>query len=69
MKVIVTGSLGNISRPLTQKLIAQGHEVSVISSNAEKANEIKKLQAIPLIGSVEDYAFVKSEDGTAHLNR
>jgi uncharacterized protein YbjT (DUF2867 family) len=59
MKITITGSLGNISRPLTQQLVAQGHEVSVISSNAGKADEIKKLQATPLIGSVEDYAFVK----------
>lgn len=59
MKITVTGSLGNISRGLTQKLIAQGHEVSVISSNADKATDIKELQATPLIGSVEDYDFVK----------
>jgi uncharacterized protein YbjT (DUF2867 family) len=59
MKITITGSLGNISRPLTQKLVAQGHEVHVISSNAQKASDIEQLQAIPLIGSVEDYEFVK----------
>jgi len=59
MKITITGSLGNISRPLTQQLVVQGHEVSVISSNAAKENEIKKLGATPLIGSVEDYDFVK----------
>lgn len=59
MKITVTGSLGNISRVLTEKLVAQGHEVNVISSSADRANDIKKLQATPLIGSVEDYAFVK----------
>ena len=59
MKITITGSLGNISRSLTQKLVAQGHQVSVISSNASKAEDIKKLQATPLIGSLEDYEFVK----------
>ncbi len=59
MRITVTGSLGNISRGLTEKLVAQGHDVHVISSNADKAAEIKKLQATPLIGSVEDYNFVK----------
>lgn len=59
MKITITGSLGNISAPLTQKLVAQGHQVNVISSNANKAEGIKKLQATPLIGSVEDYEFVK----------
>jgi nucleoside-diphosphate-sugar epimerase len=59
MRITVTGSLGNISRVLTEKLVAQGHDVQVIGSNANKAAEIKKLQATPLIGSVEDYDFVK----------
>lgn len=58
MKITVTGSLGNISRSLTQKLVAQEHEVSVISSNANKADDIRKLHATPLIGSLEDYEFV-----------
>jgi nucleoside-diphosphate-sugar epimerase len=31
MKIIVTGSTGNISKPLTQKLVAAGHDVTVIS--------------------------------------
>ena len=59
MKITVTGSLGNISRVLIEKLVANGHEVKVISSNAEKAIEIEKLRAIPLIGSVENNDFVK----------
>ena len=59
MKVTVTGSLGNISRVLIEKLVANGHEVKVISSNAGKTQEIEKLNAIPLIGSIEDYEFIK----------
>lgn len=58
MKLTVTGSLGNISRLLIEKLVANGHEVSVISSNTERAEEIKNLKAIPLIGSLEDAEFV-----------
>lgn len=59
MKVTVTGSLGNISRILIEKLIAHGHEVKVITSNAERSKEISQLNAIPLVGSVEDYGFIK----------
>jgi nucleoside-diphosphate-sugar epimerase len=59
MKITITGSLGNISRALTEKLVSQGHEVRVITSNVGKANAIQQLQATPLIGSVEDYDFVK----------
>ncbi|MEX6690847.1 NAD(P)H-binding protein [Danxiaibacter flavus] len=60
MKVTVTGSLGNISRILIEKLVSGGHEVNVITSNAERAKEIVQLQAIPLVGSIEDYRFVKN---------
>lgn len=58
MKIIVTGSLGNISRPLVQQLVAAGHTISVISSKQVKAEMIKELGAIPLIGSVDDMDFV-----------
>lgn len=59
MKVTVTGSLGNISRILIEKLVSSGHEVKVITTNAERAKEIKQLNTIPLVGSIEDYEFVK----------
>lgn len=60
MKLTVTGSLGNISRPLVQQLVAAGHDVNVITSNAERSSEIQQLNATPLVGSVEDYDFVKT---------
>lgn len=60
MKITITGSLGNISKALTMQLVEKGHEVRVISSNAAKANDIQQLRATPLIGSVEDYDFVKN---------
>lgn len=58
MKVIVTGSLGNISKPLTVKLIAEGHEVTVISSSPSKQTDITLLGATPAIGSLEDTSFL-----------
>lgn len=58
MKITVTGSLGNISKPLVKKLIAAGHEVKVISSKAESKGQIEALGAEALIGSVEDQAFL-----------
>ena len=36
MKIVVTGSLGHISKPLTETLVKNGHEVTVISSNPER---------------------------------
>jgi nucleoside-diphosphate-sugar epimerase len=32
MKIIVTGSLGNISKPLTKELTQKGHSVIVIKT-------------------------------------
>lgn len=60
MKITLTGSLGNISKPLAETLISKGHEVTVISSNPDKAEEIKKLGAIPAIGSIDDIDFLVS---------
>jgi len=58
MKIIVTGSLGHISKPLVEKLIAAKHDVTVISSNAARKSEIEALGAKAAIGSVSDLAFV-----------
>ena len=58
MKIIVTGSLGNISKPLTETLIAQGHQVTVISSDPTKFQAIETLGALPAIGSIYDLSFL-----------
>ncbi len=60
MKITITGSLGNISKPLVITLVAQGHEVTVISSSAEKQTEIEALGANAAIGSLEDAEFITS---------
>lgn len=60
MKVIVTGSLGNIGKPLTTELVEKGHTVTAISSNPEKQKDIEDLGAIAAIGSLEDINFLLS---------
>ena len=40
MKIILTGSLGNISKPLTKELVQKGHQVTVISSEPERQKDI-----------------------------
>lgn len=59
MKYVITGSVGHISRPIVQKLVAAGHSVSVITSNILRTSEIESLGATPLVGSVLDVAFLK----------
>ncbi|WEK18252.1 MAG: NAD(P)H-binding protein [Candidatus Pedobacter colombiensis] len=58
MKYTLTGSLGNISKPLAQALIDAGHQVTIISSNADKAKAIEALGATAAIGSITDVAFL-----------
>jgi uncharacterized protein YbjT (DUF2867 family) len=68
MKVIVTGSLGNIGKPLTAELVQKGHTVTVISSKPEKQTDIEAVGAIfvpkgsanAAIGSLEDVDFLAS---------
>jgi len=60
MNVIVTGSSGHISKPLTQELVQKGHTVTVISSNPEKQAAIDVLGATAAIGSLEDADFLKA---------
>lgn len=58
MKFVVTGSLGNISKPLAEELVASGHSVTVVSSKADKTEQIEALGAKAAIGSVDDVAFL-----------
>jgi uncharacterized protein YbjT (DUF2867 family) len=60
MKVVVTGSLGNISKPLTQELVQKGHSVTVISSKPERQTDIEAIGAKAAIGSMEDVEFLTS---------
>ncbi len=58
MKIILTGSLGNISKPLTEILVKKGHSVTVISSKSERGKEIETLGAKAAIGTMEDVDFL-----------
>ncbi|MCY0970761.1 NmrA family NAD(P)-binding protein [Chryseobacterium wangxinyae] len=58
MKIIITGSLGSISKPLATKLIADAHHVTIISSNRDRQDEIEELGAKAAIGSIDDVNFL-----------
>jgi uncharacterized protein YbjT (DUF2867 family) len=58
MKIIVTGSLGNISKPLAQELVQKGHDVTVISSKTERQKDIETIGAKAAIGSIENVDFL-----------
>lgn len=58
MKIVITGSIGNIGKPLTQKLVHQGHDVTVITSKAAKRAEIELLHARAAVGTFFDADFL-----------
>ena len=58
MNITITGSLGNVGRPLTKQLVAAGHRVTVISHKKERKSDIETLGATAAIGSVSDAAFL-----------
>lgn len=58
MKITITGSLGNIAKPLTKELAQKEHDVIVISSKPEKQKDIEALGAMAAIGSMEDVNFL-----------
>lgn len=58
MKITTTGSLGNVAKPLVEKLIAAGHQITVISTKDDRKQDIEALGAKAAIGSVSDEAFL-----------
>lgn len=58
MNIVITGSLGNIGKPLTQELVQKKHSVTVISSTAERQTAIEALGAKAAIGTMQDVDFL-----------
>ncbi len=58
MNIILTGSIGNIGKPLTKELVKKGHSVTVISSHEERVAAIEALGAKAAIGSMFDADFL-----------
>jgi uncharacterized protein YbjT (DUF2867 family) len=58
MTIVLTGSLGNIGKSLTPTLVQKGHHVTVISSKAERQQDIQGFGAKAAIGSMKDAEFL-----------
>ncbi|HEX7755431.1 MAG TPA: NAD(P)H-binding protein [Niabella sp.] len=58
MNIVLTGSLGNIGKPLVVELVKNGHQITVISSSAERKSAIEALGAKAAIGSMFDTGFL-----------
>lgn len=58
MHYVITGSLGNTGKPITEGLLKAGHTVTVVTSKPENATKIEALGAKAAVGDVQDGAFV-----------
>lgn len=58
MKFVITGSVGNIGKPLAEQLIAAGHDVTIITSDAGKKAQIEGMGAKAAVGKLEDVPFL-----------
>ncbi len=58
MKIAMLGSLGNINRIVIPKLVADGHQVTVVTTNKKRASQISDIGAVPAVGSMGDINFL-----------
>lgn len=58
MKYVLTGGAGHITKPLAERLLSAGHEVTVIGRSAENLKPLTDKGATAAIGSVEDVTFL-----------
>lgn len=60
MKIIVTGSLGNVGKSLTAELVQKGHQVIGIIKDQEKQKDLEALGANAAVGSLDETEFLVS---------
>jgi uncharacterized protein YbjT (DUF2867 family) len=60
MKFVVTGSAGHVSKPLTERLLEKGHQVTVITRNAANVAALVDRGATAAVGDLQDVAFLTS---------
>ena len=58
MNIVLTGSIGNIGKPLTEELVQKGHSVTVITSTTERVSAIEILGAKAAVGNMFDVDFL-----------
>jgi uncharacterized protein YbjT (DUF2867 family) len=58
-KYVITGSIGNISKPIVIGLLKAEKDVRVITRSKDSVKEIESLGAKALMGSVDDLSFLQ----------
>jgi uncharacterized protein YbjT (DUF2867 family) len=67
MKFVITGSAGNVSKPLVEILLEKGHDVTVVGRSVNNLAGLVKLGAKAAVGDMQDVPFLtdlfKGADG------
>src|ERR1700730_6485044 len=58
MKFVVTGAAGHVSKPLTERLLARGHDVTVVGRNPKNLEGLLGRGAETAIGDMSDVRFL-----------
>lgn len=61
MKLTLLGSVGNVNRLVIPKLVADGHDVSVVTSNEKRVSAIEALGAKAIVGNMSDATFLTAQ--------
>jgi nucleoside-diphosphate-sugar epimerase len=56
MKVLLGGATGALGRQLVAQLVARGHEVFGMTRSDSKRDEVRKLDAVPVVADALDAA-------------
>jgi len=71
MKILITGATGKVGSRLVPRLIAKGHDISILVRDAGKASGLAELGAKPIVGDLYDAgtlpAAVQGMDSVIHL--
>ena len=60
MRVFLAGATGAIGRPLVERLLAAGHELTALTRSAQRAEELRERGAEAVVGDALDAEAVRA---------
>lgn len=67
MNIFITGGTGLVGQPLTQSLLAQGHKLTLLTRNPERARTLFRDQEIEFVPTLNCYSSFDQYDAVINL--